>query len=106
MRIRESAEPATPASASLHGPPCPRVAADRRVLARALVNLVENVVNIVLAVLLVDRYGLLGLGLAFALAYVVGAVVALVALDRRVPGLRLAPLTASLSRMEIGRAHV
>ena len=30
------------------------------------INLVENLVNIVLAVVLVDRYGVLGLGLAFA----------------------------------------
>lgn len=47
------------------------------------VNCLENSLNIALAVLLVDRYGVLGLGLAFAVAYLLSAVVALWALRRR-----------------------
>ena len=35
------------------------------------INVVENTINIVLAFVLVDRYGVLGLGLAYGLAYVV-----------------------------------
>jgi putative peptidoglycan lipid II flippase len=41
------------------------------------INLIENVLNIVLAFVLVDRYGVLGLGLSFAIAYVVASVIAL-----------------------------
>ena len=46
-------------------------------------------INIVLAIVLVDRYGVLGLGLAFGLAYLVSAVWALQVLalqGARVPG--------------------
>ena len=40
-----------------------------------LVNLFENVLNVVLAVLLVERHGVLGLGLAFGIAYMVASLV-------------------------------
>ena len=69
-----------------------------------MVNLVENLVNIALAVLLVGRYGLLGLGLSFALAYVVGAVIALRTLTVKVPGFHLRPVAAGLVRMTIAAA--
>ncbi len=46
------------------------------------VNVFENALNIVLALLLVGRHGVLGLGLAFAIAYMVSSVVALVLLHR------------------------
>ena len=52
-----------------------------------VINVVENLFNIVLAVLLVDRFGVLGLGLAFAIAYVVSSVWALQVLSYKVPGL-------------------
>ena len=42
-----------------------------------IINVVENVINIVLAVVLVGRYGVLGLGLAFAIAYVLSSIWAL-----------------------------
>jgi Na+-driven multidrug efflux pump len=42
----------------------------------------ENALNIVLAFALVDRYGVHGLGLAFAVAYLVSAVVAVTVLRR------------------------
>lgn len=47
------------------------------------INCGENALNIVLAVVLVDRFGVHGLGLAFALAYLVSSIVALVVLRRR-----------------------
>lgn len=46
------------------------------------VNLAENALNIVFALLLVGRFDVLGLGLAFGLAYIIGAILALVALGR------------------------
>ena len=45
------------------------------------INLGENAINIVLAIVLVDRYDVLGLGLSFAIAYVVSAVIALLVLN-------------------------
>jgi putative peptidoglycan lipid II flippase len=48
-----------------------------------LVYLVENGVNIVAALVLYPRFGVQGLGAAFALAYMVGTAVALVDLRRR-----------------------
>jgi len=53
------------------------------------INVFENAVNIVLAFALVDRYGVHGLGLAFAVAYLVSAVVAVALLRSRhgTPGL-------------------
>lgn len=46
-----------------------------------LINLVENSVNVVLAVVLVDRHGVAGLGYAFAGAYISAAVIAIVTLN-------------------------
>jgi len=53
------------------------------------INLFENSLNIVLALALVDRYGVHGLGIAFAVAYLVSAVVAVSVLRRAhgTPGL-------------------
>lgn len=50
-----------------------------------IVNLAENAVNIVLAFVLVDRFDVLGLGLAFGFAYLIGALLALAALARAIP---------------------
>ncbi len=49
------------------------------------INLGENALNIVLAFVLVGRYGVLGLGLAFSLAYIISALVALFVLSRKIP---------------------
>lgn len=49
------------------------------------INLGENALNIIFAFLLVGRYGVLGLGLAFSMAYIISAVVALIMLHRKVP---------------------
>jgi putative peptidoglycan lipid II flippase len=50
------------------------------------INVVENAINIALAFLLVDRYGVLGLGLAFALAYAVSSLWAMQVLGYKVAG--------------------
>lgn len=72
-----------------------------------LLYVVENAVNIVLAVLLYPRFGARGLGAAYGAAYTVAAVLALVVLSRWLPGgwlrgtggfvARLAGATASLA---------
>ncbi|MEK7292444.1 MAG: murein biosynthesis integral membrane protein MurJ [Actinomycetota bacterium] len=49
------------------------------------INLGENALNILFAFLLVGRYGVLGLGIAFSLAYISSAVVALIVLHHKVP---------------------
>jgi putative peptidoglycan lipid II flippase len=64
-----------------------------------MINLVENALNIVFALLLVHRYGVLGLGLAFALAYLLSAAWALQILSYKVPGFALRPIFTSLGRM-------
>lgn len=67
-------------------------------------NLIENVLNIVLAVVLVGRYGILGLALSFALAYLVSAALALVVARNKVPELTLGPVVAALGRMVVASA--
>lgn len=51
-----------------------------------LINCFENVVNIVAAVVLVRIWGIVGLALSFAIAYLVAAVVATTILTRHSPG--------------------
>lgn len=51
-----------------------------------VLNLFESLLNVVLAWLLYDRYGVLGLGLAYGLAYLVGALWALQVLSYKVRG--------------------
>jgi len=63
------------------------------------INLFENVINIVLAVVLVEHYGVLGLGLAFAIAYLVSALWSLQVLTYKVPGFPLAPTLLALGKM-------
>jgi putative peptidoglycan lipid II flippase len=66
-----------------------------------VINLVENLINIALAFVLVGRYGVLGLGLAFAIAYIVSSLWALQVLAFKVPGFELRPIMASLARMSL-----
>ena len=68
------------------------------------VNVVENTINIVLAFVLVDRYGVLGLGLAFALAYVISSLWAMQILSYKVPGFAIRPLLSSIARMLLAAA--
>ncbi len=64
-----------------------------------VVNVLENLINIVLAIALYQRYGVLGLGLSFALAYVVASVVALRVLRIKLPAYPLQPVWDALWRI-------
>jgi putative peptidoglycan lipid II flippase len=64
-----------------------------------LINLVQNVLNIILAFALVHTYGVLGLGVAFAVSYVIGAVVALYVLRIKVHTFPVIDVLVSLARM-------
>lgn len=64
-----------------------------------VINLFENAINIVLAVVLIGRYGVMGLALSFGFAYLVSAMFALLVLSYKVPGFGLKPLYTSLWRM-------
>ena len=64
-----------------------------------MINLVENALNIGLAIVLVGRYGVLGLGLAFALAYLVSSVWALQIMSYKVPGFPVRDVLGSITRM-------
>jgi putative peptidoglycan lipid II flippase len=63
------------------------------------VNLFENVLNVVLALILEPIWGVPGLALSFGLAYLFAALVAMAALRRRVHGLDVAEILASLVRV-------
>jgi putative peptidoglycan lipid II flippase len=56
------------------------------------VNAVENVINIVLAVILVGRYGVVGLAVSYSAAYLISAIVTLILLKRRFPSFPLADI--------------
>jgi putative peptidoglycan lipid II flippase len=64
-----------------------------------VINIGENLLNIVLAVLLVHRWGLLGLGLSFGLAYLIAALWSLQILHYKLPAFPLHTVFASLWRM-------
>lgn len=64
-----------------------------------LINLVENIINIVLAIVLVQRFDVLGLGAAFAVAYLVSAAWALQVLSYKVPGFAVRPIIDTCARM-------
>jgi putative peptidoglycan lipid II flippase len=65
------------------------------------INLVENIINVVLAIALVPRWGVLGLGLAFAIAYLVSAAWALLILSYKVGQFDLRPIFSSFGRMAL-----
>jgi putative peptidoglycan lipid II flippase len=52
-----------------------------------IINLGENTANVVLGLLLVDRYGVVGLAASFSIAYALFAIVAMIALQRRIGGI-------------------
>jgi len=64
-----------------------------------IINVVENLINIALAIVLVGRFGVLGLGLAFAIAYVLSSCWALVVLGYKVPGFSPRSIALSLAPM-------
>ncbi len=69
-----------------------------------VINVVENILNIVLALVLVGRYGVLGLTLAFALAYLITSVWAIQVLSYKVPGYPVRQVFASFWRMIVAGA--
>jgi putative peptidoglycan lipid II flippase len=64
-----------------------------------IINVVQNVLNIVLAIALVGRYDIGGLGVALAVSYGACALWALQVLTYKVPGFPLRVVLASLWRM-------
>ncbi len=66
-----------------------------------ILNVGENLLNIVLAVAFVRWFGIFGLGLAYAVAYLVAAVWALVVLRNKVRGLSLEPLRSTAWRAAV-----
>ena len=64
-----------------------------------VINIGENLLNIVLAVLFVHRWGLLGLGLSFGLAYLISALWSLQILHYKLPAFPLNIVFDSLWRM-------
>jgi putative peptidoglycan lipid II flippase len=69
-----------------------------------VINVVQNVLNIVLAVVLVGRYDILGLAAALAISYVVCSLWALQVLSYKVPGFPLGDVVASLWRIVVAAA--
>ncbi len=66
-----------------------------------VINVGENLLNIVFALLFVGHWGLLGLGLAFGLAYLISALWALQILHYKLPEFPLHTVFASLWRMVV-----
>ncbi len=68
------------------------------------VNVVENLINIVLAIALAGSYGVLGLGASFAIAYTLSALWVLQILAYKVPGFELRSVFRSIARMVVAAA--
>lgn len=66
-----------------------------------VINVFENVINIGLAIVLHDRFGVLGLGLAFAIAYLVSSAWALQVLGYKLPGFPVGRVLLALARMAV-----
>lgn len=63
-----------------------------------VINVGENALNIVIALLLVHRWGLLGLGLSFGLAYLIASAWALQVLHYKLPNFPVGEVMASIWR--------
>jgi putative peptidoglycan lipid II flippase len=68
------------------------------------INLIENAINIVLAIVLVDRYDVLGLGIAFSIAYVISAVIATIVLASKNQSMRISGLAIDVLRTIVAGA--
>jgi len=66
-----------------------------------VINVFENLINIGLAVVLAGRFGVLGLGASFAIAYTVSSVFALQVLSYKVRGFSAVAILGSLWRMAL-----
>jgi putative peptidoglycan lipid II flippase len=64
-----------------------------------VLNVGENLLNIVLAFVLVGRWGVLGLGLAYAIAYLASSIWALSTLSYKVPGFRMRDVAGGMWKM-------
>lgn len=64
-----------------------------------IINCVQNAINIVLAFVLVGVYDVLGLGIAFALSYLIAAVIAIFVLQVKVPEFPAWHTVLSIGRM-------
>lgn len=64
-----------------------------------VLNLGENIVNIVLAVVLYQQFGMIGIAASFAIAYLVAALWSLQVLSYKISGFELGPILVSLSRV-------
>jgi putative peptidoglycan lipid II flippase len=64
-----------------------------------VLNVGENLLNIVFAIVLVGRWGVLGLGLAYSFAYLLSSVWALSTLAYKVRGLRLREVVGGMWKM-------
>lgn len=69
-----------------------------------LLGLIQNAINVVLAFVLVDRYQVEGLAWSFSVSYLIGAVVALGVLRRKVGALRWGPTAGAVVRILIACA--
>ena len=69
-----------------------------------IINCVQNAINIALAFILVQRFDVLGLGVAFAVSYIVSAVATLYLLRVKVPGFPATQLLVSLARILVAAA--
>jgi putative peptidoglycan lipid II flippase len=69
-----------------------------------VINVVQNVLNIVLAIALVGRYDILGLAAALAISYVVCSLWSLQVLSYKVPGFPIGDVLRSLWRMVVATA--
>jgi putative peptidoglycan lipid II flippase len=63
-----------------------------------VLNVFENIINIVLAVVLIERWGVLGLGLAYAISYVIASLWALQVMSYKVTGFSLRSVLGGLWR--------
>jgi putative peptidoglycan lipid II flippase len=66
-----------------------------------LLNCLENAINIVFAVVLVGRFGVEGLAIAYAIAYCVSAVISTGVLVRRLQNFDVPALLSSLGRVAL-----
>jgi putative peptidoglycan lipid II flippase len=69
-----------------------------------VLNVFENAVNVVVGLVLVQRFGVPGLAWSFTVAYVLAAALAVRVLTWKVPGLALRELLAGIARLAVAGA--
>ena len=71
-----------------------------------LINVFQNILNIVIALVLVDRHGVLGLGLSFGIAYMVASVVVLWLLHKKYRAVKWLSITSAMTKALIASAFM